>query len=185
MLNLYVIGGCNGAGKTTIATKLLPHYLNCYEFVNADSIAAGLSPFRPESVALRAGRLMLERLQTLADASVDFGFESTLASRTFAPFLHEQKAKGYSVQLLYVSLRSPDLAVQRVAQRVLAGGHDIPEATIRRRYQASRHNLINLYLPLADEWRVVDNTTNVVLVAEGGMNLETAIYQPQIWEALK
>lgn len=95
MPNLYLIGGCNGAGKTTITLKLLPGYLVCYEFVNADSIAAGLSPFRPESVALQAGRLMLGRLHLLADSGVDFAFESTLASRTFTPFLEKCKARSW------------------------------------------------------------------------------------------
>lgn len=110
MPNLYVIGGCNGAGKTTIAKTLLPEFLDCYEFVNADLIAAGLSPFRPERVAIRAGRLMLERMQHLSQSGEDFAFESTLASRSFVPFLKECKVRGYAVHLLYVWLHSPELA---------------------------------------------------------------------------
>ena len=115
MPNVYMIGGPNGAGKTTIALTLLPHYLGCYEFVNADLMAAGISPFRPESVALQAGRLMLERLRVLADSQVDFALESTLASRSFAPFLRSCRERGYRVHLLYVWLHSPQLAVERVA----------------------------------------------------------------------
>lgn len=184
MPNLYVIGGPNGAGKTTIALRLLPEFLGCEEFVNADSIAAGLSPFKPETVALQAGRLMLQRLHQLSDSGVDFAFESTLASRTFAPFLGECKARGYTIHLLYIWLQSADLAVQRVAQRVRNGGHAIPEATIRRRYEVGRRNFAQLYLPLADEWRVIDNTNQVALVAEGGATQNAVIYLPRVWETI-
>jgi predicted ABC-type ATPase len=184
MPNVYLIGGPNGAGKTTIALTLLPHYLGCYEFVNADLMAAGISPFRPESVALQAGRLMLERLRILADSQVDFALESTLASRSFAPFLRSCRERGYSVHLLYVWLSSQQLAVERVAARVLAGGHNIPEETILRRYEAGRRNFANLYLPLADKWRVFDNTQKPVLVAEGERNGNRNIYDAAVWNAI-
>lgn len=185
MSNLYVLGGPNGAGKTTIALRLLPEFLGCDEFVNADSIAAGLSPFKPESVALQAGRLMLQRLHQLSDASVDFAFESTLASRTFTPFLQECKERGYTVHLLYIWLQSADLAVQRVAQRVLAGGHSIPEATVRRRYESGRRNLVSLYLPLADFWKVYDNTgVEPQVIAEGWRDDEPMVYRTQIWQSI-
>ena len=164
MPNVYVIGGCNGAGKTTIALTVLPRYLDCHEFVNADLIAAGLSPFRVESVALQAGRLMLERMHKLRDDGVDFGFESTLASRSFVPFLKDCQTKGYRVHLLYVWLESVELAIERVANRVLDGGHNIPEETIRRRYEASRRNFTALYLPLANSRHIFDNTTEPTLV---------------------
>ena len=167
MPNLYVIGGCNGAGKTTVALTMLPGYLDCHEFVNADLIAAGLSPSRVESVALQAGRLMLARMNKLRNAGVDFAFESTLASRSFAPFLKSCQHRGYAVHLLYIRLNHVELAIQRVANRVLEGGHNIPEDTIRRRYETGRHNFLELYLPLADEWRVFDNTTLPQLIAEG------------------
>lgn len=184
MPNVYLIGGPNGAGKTTIALTLLPHYLGCYEFVNADLMAAGISPFRPESVALQAGRLMLERLRVLADSQVDFALESTLASRSFAPFLRSCHERGYRVHLLYVWLSSPHLAVERVAARVLAGGHNIPEATIYRRYESGRKNFVKLYLPLADEWRVFDNTISPKLVAEGDKNGSENIHDATSWSAI-
>ncbi len=184
MPNLYVIGGPNGAGKTTIALTLLPRYLGCYEFANADLMAAGLSPFRPESVALQAGRLMLERLRVLAKSGEDFALESTLASRSFAPFLRSCRERGYRVHLLYVWLSSPELAIERVAARVLAGGHDIPETTLRRRYEASRANFTKLYLPLADEWRVFDNSREPKLVAEGEADGNANIYDEAIWNAI-
>ncbi|HVF84948.1 MAG TPA: zeta toxin family protein, partial [Abditibacteriaceae bacterium] len=173
MPNVYLIGGCNGAGKTTIALTMLPRYLDCHEFVNADLIAAGLSPFQVESVALQAGRLMLERMNKLRDAGVDFGFESTLASRSFVPFLKSCQFHGYKVHLLYVRLNNVELAIERVANRVLEGGHNIPEDTIRRRYEAGRRNFTGLYLPLADECRVFDNTTHLQLVDASVQNETT------------
>jgi predicted ABC-type ATPase len=164
--DLYLIGGPNGAGKTTVALTLLPNFLACYEYVNADAIAAGLSPFKPESVALQAGRLMLERLRSLSGAGVDFAFETTLASRTFVAFLMACREQGYTINLLYIWLESAELAVQRVAARVRGGGHSIPEATIRRRYELGRRNFVQLYMPLADLWKVYDNSGNSpILVA--------------------
>lgn len=142
MPDVYIIGGCNGSGKTTTAMQLLPNGLNLLEYVNADEIAAGLSPFNPESVAVQAGRLMLERLNSLSDAGADFAFETTLASRHYVRFLQRCKTKGYAVNLIYFWLVSPELAIARVKQRVASGGHDIPEATIRRRYERLTTNLL-------------------------------------------
>jgi predicted ABC-type ATPase len=160
MPNVFVIGGCNGAGKTTASLAILPALLNCQEFVNADAIAAGLSPLNPDSVAVMAGRMMLHRMQDLRSLGVDFAFETTLAARSFAPFLRDCKQQGYRVTLLYFWLQNPELAIQRVALRVASGGHSIPEDTIRRRYDRGRRNLVELYLPLADTWMVFDNTQN-------------------------
>ena len=111
MPELYIIGGANGSGKTTVAISLLPNFLEVFEYVNADAIAAGLSPLNPESVAIQAGRLMLERLRTLSDSGVDFAFETTLASRTYASFLRNCKSKGYTINLIYFWLQSPELAI--------------------------------------------------------------------------
>jgi len=183
MPRIFVIGGPNGAGKTTTATRLLPD-AGCREFVNADAIAAGLSPFQPASVALQAGRLMLQRLESLAALGVDFGFESTLAARTFVSFLESCRERGYEIHVLYVWLQDVELAVARVAARVEAGGHAIPEETIRRRYETGRRNAVNLYLPLADEWQILDNSTELVLVAEGGAGKETMIHLPHLWEMI-
>ncbi len=184
MPNVYVIGGPNGAGKTTIAMRVLPEALDCREFVNADLIAAGLSPFRVESVALQAGRLMLGRTHKLRDANVDFGFESTLASRSFVPFLKSCQAKGYRVHLLYISLEHVELAIERVANRVLDGGHNIPEDIIRRRYEASRRNFVELYLPLADTWEIYNNSNDEAVCIAQSRNGETTVFEPLNWEAL-
>jgi predicted ABC-type ATPase len=185
MPNLYIIGGANGSGKTTAALQILPYFLEVFEYVNADEIAAGLSPFHPESVAVQAGRLMLERLETLVNTEADFAFETTLAARNFARFLRECQAKGYMINLIYFWLQSPELAIARVRRRVESGGHNIPEDTIRRRYERGRKNLIELYLPLCHRWIVYDNSNPTLqLIAERPFNQESIIYQPQLWSQI-
>lgn len=158
MQQLYMIGGCNGAGKTTSAMSLLPEVLLCDEYVNADTIAAALSPFHPESTAIQAGRLMLDRIHSLAAEKKDFAFETTMASRSFAPFIKDCKAQGYRINLLFLWLHDPDLAVERVALRVENKGHHVPEDTIRRRYHRGLDNFFNLYMPLADHWLLCNNS---------------------------
>ena len=155
---VVVVAGPNGAGKSTTAPSLLQDALAVSEFVNADAIAAGLSAFRPESMAIAAGRLMLGRIRALGAARMDFAFETTLASKTFAPRLTRLRESGYRFHLAFLSLPSPDLAVARVAERVRAGGHDVPEAVIRRRFVSGLRNLFRLYLDLADTWQVFDNS---------------------------
>jgi predicted ABC-type ATPase len=153
---VYVIAGPNGAGKTTFASQFLPDFVRCREFLNADLIAAGLSPFAPETQNLRAGRLLLQRIRELAAAKVDFGFETTLAGRTYVPLLGKMKTSGYRIGLFYLWLPSAELAVARVESRVRQGGHPVPPEDIRRRYGAGLRNLFRLYCPLADSWWVYD-----------------------------
>ncbi|MCC5665055.1 zeta toxin family protein [Nostoc sp. CHAB 5784] len=186
MPSLYIIGGANGSGKTTVSMSLLPNFLDCFEYVNADAIAAGLSPLNPESMATEAGRLMITRLRTLSNSGSDFAFETTLAARTFAPFIIECKAKGYIINLIYFWLQSPDLAVERVAQRVASGGHSIPEDVIRRRYHRGRVNLISLYLPLCDRWIIYNNSSNdASLVAEYSYSQQLIVYESRIWNQIR
>jgi len=151
---VFVIGGPNGAGKSTSAEKVLGEVYKVAEFVNADVIARGLAAFDPASVAMKAGRIMLQRLGELADARADFAFETTMSSRTFAPFLRRLKSGGYEVHLLFVWLESADLAVQRVRARVISGGHHVPEHDICRRYTRAIHNLVELYIPVATAWTI-------------------------------
>jgi predicted ABC-type ATPase len=147
--------------------------------------ASGLSPLNPESMAIPSGRIMVERLQALAESGADFAFETTLAARTFAPFLRDCRIKGYCVSLIYLWLPSPDLAVARVARRVASGGHSIPEEVVRRRYERGRRNLVNLYLPLCDNWIVYDNSrASNEVVAESGDGQEVTIYQPEVWSQI-
>lgn len=153
------MAGPNGAGKSTIAYVLLQEVLETHTFVNADTIARGLSAFAPEKVAIQAGKIMLEQLHRLASQHETFAFETTLASRTFAPFLKNLKADGYTVSLLFLYLESPELAIKRVAQRVCSGGHAVSEADIRRRFELGLYNLEHLYKPLADDWSVWNTST--------------------------
>lgn len=153
-----VLGGINGAGKTTASRDILQNILRIPVFVNADAIARGLNGFNPEAEAVRAGRIMLEFLHDLAARRANFAFETTLAARTYAPWLATLRATGYEVNLFYYWLQSADEAVRRVASRVQAGGHDIPADTIRRRYSRSVRNFLEMYRPIADHWRVYDNT---------------------------
>lgn len=132
--NLYIIAGCNGAGKTTASFNVLPHILNCMEFVNADEIAKELSPFCPESLAIQAGKLMLERIGTLLSDNVSFAIETTLATRSYKNLVVRAQEKGYNISLLFFWLESPEMAYKRVQKRVSEGGHDIPVETIFRRY---------------------------------------------------
>lgn len=182
---IFVLAGPNGAGKTTVAEHLLPDELEVAYFVNADFIAKALSPHASEASAFGAGRTMLRRIRELRDHRQTFGFETTLASRTFAPFLREAQQLGYIVHVIYVSLRSADLAVSRVRLRVLRGGHDIPEATIRRRYTRSLVNFFQLYVPLAEGWTVWDNSGRTpALVARGSASEITTVADRERWEQL-
>lgn len=186
MPTIFVICGCNGAGKTTAALRMLPAAFGCQSFVNADAIAAGLSPLSPNTAAVQAGRLMLERMQQLRQAQVDFGFETTLASRSFAPFLRQAHSQGYRIHLLYFWLRSPELAVERVAQRVKSGGYDIPTETIYRRYQRGIANFFELYRPIADEWMTLENSTAESLCfAAGCSEASVTVYDKYLWEAFQ
>ena len=156
MPNCLILAGPNGAGKTTAARHLLPG-LQVPAFVNADHIAVGLSAFNPESVAVQAGRILLDRLRELAGQGADFAFETTLATRIFAPMIRQWRADGYTVRLLYFYLPSPTHCHQRVAARVAAGGHHIPDAVVVRRYGLSLRYLFELYQPVVSEWAVFDN----------------------------
>lgn len=182
---IIVIGGPNGAGKSTIAPGLLAH-LGVNTFVNADTIARGLSALHPENRAFEAGRIMLRELHRLGDARESFAFESTLASRTFAPWLRRLSSVGYRFVLGYVWVQNPDISIQRVAARVQTGGHDVPEADIRRRWPRSLRNFWNLYLPLADHWYVYDNSSagRSIRVACGDRNQTMTVFDQPRWDLL-
>jgi predicted ABC-type ATPase len=182
-----VIAGPNGAGKSTSAPGVLRDVMGVAEFLNADVIARGLSAFEPERAAIAAGRVMLTRLRELAQRRESFAFETTLASRSFAPWLAELKATGYNFHLVFLWLPSADSAVARVADRVLAGGHDVPEETIRRRYEAGLKNFFALYQPMANWWRVYDSScpTGPALVAAGSGTSERTVAEPVTWGQIK
>ena len=184
MPQIYVVGGCNGSGKTTFALNIFPNLGNV-EFINADIIAAELNPDNPDAVAIQASRLMLERLKTLAQQKADFAFETTLAARTFAPFLRQCQTGGYQVNLIYVWLNSVELAITRVALRVASGGHNIPEDVIRRRYYRGRKNFLELYSKIANHWQVYDNSSNNQLVAfSSDRDQSVTIIKTDIWQQI-
>lgn len=185
MPELYIIAGCNGAGKTTASLTILPEVLNCWEFVNADSIAAGLSPLNPESVAFEAGRIMLQRIRQLLSEKKDFAFETTLATRSYVSLIKEAKQLGYRVTLLYFWLSSPEIAIQRVQKRVNQGGHNIPVDVIKRRYKRGLNNFLNLYQNKCDQWMFSDNTNLVpLLIAKKNFNEDYTVFNQDKWRVI-
>lgn len=177
MPKLYVIGGCNGAGKTTASFTMLPEILDCAEYVNSDEIARGLSPFDPSLASIKATKVMLERIQELLERKVTFGVETTLSTKTLAKILVHAKELGYTINLVFFWLSMPELAIERVALRVKSGGHDIPTDTILRRYGNGIDNLFNVYMSIVDYWIIIDNSGKCgTLVAEGGVKVVTKIH---------
>lgn len=165
--NVYIIAGPNGAGKTTFAVKFLPRYAKCSNFINADLIALGLSPFSPRTAAIKAGKLVLEQIHQFADKGVDFAFETTLAGKLYVNLFRLLKAKGYKIHLFFLWVPGVDLAVLRIKNRVAQGGHDVPVEDVIRRFTRSVANFFKLYQPLIDTWMLFDNTgPNPVLIAQ-------------------
>lgn len=184
--NLYIISGCNGAGKTTASYTVLPEILDCKEFVNADEIARGLSPFNPESVAIEAGRLMLKRINELLERNETFSIETTLATKSYISLVHRAKAQGYSVKLLFFWLNSPELALLRIAERVANGGHNIPEEIVRRRYITGISYLFKFFMHDVDSWNIFDNSENPrKLIAYGGKNTKTIIKEELLYSIIQ
>ena len=182
--HIIVIAGPNGAGKSTSAPFLLRDTLGISEFVNADTIAQGLSAFDPEGAAFAAGRVMLKRLGELAEARATFAFETTLASRSFAPWLRRQQARGYRVHLVFLWLPSAEFAIQRVKERVRLGGHFVPDGIVKRRYEAGLRNFFELYQPLADSWDFYDNTSAIPELIASSERGTYAVSQPPLWDKI-
>ena len=184
-MNLYVIAGCNGAGKTTASFTVLPEMLKCREFVNADEIAAGISPFNPEGVAIQAGRLMIDRIIQLLKDGETFAFETTLATRSYVKLIQQAKKRGYFVTLLFFSLSTSEQAQRRVAQRVSMGGHNIPSDVIVRRYEAGLQNLFQLYMPICDYWTLYDNSNcPAVRIASGFVTERIEVFDKERYQTL-
>lgn len=183
---LYIIAGCNGAGKTTASFTILPEVLGCKEFINADEIAKGLSPFQPESVAMQAGRIMLARMDELLQKGETFAFETTLATKSYKQKIEWAQANGYEVTLLFFWLDSPNMAKKRVAQRVAEGGHSIPSQTIERRYHNGIANLFAIYIDMVDICYIFDNSegerTPIAKKYKGGKEI---IYNTDLYNQMK
>lgn len=184
---VVVIAGPNGAGKSTVCEEVANRWIGVKHYVNADVIARGLSAFGFDDVAFDAGKVMLDRVHRLADDRADFGFETTLASRSFAPWLAELVHTGYAFHLVFLWLPTEEAAIERVAGRVRKGGHGIPEETIRRRYHAGLKNFFHLYQPLATTWQMYDNSKRWSprgLIALGAHEQVVYLNQPKVWERL-
>ena len=185
MPHLIIIAGPNGVSKSTAAPALLKDALHMNNFVNADVIAQGLCAFQPEKLAIQAGRIMLNRIHTLSNENADFAFETTLASRSFAAWIPKLKKQGYQFHLVFLWLKTADLAVFRVKERIKNGGHSVPEETIRRRYQSGLKNFFNLYMELADSWQLFDNSdSNLFLIASKTNKNDVDIKDIEIWKKL-
>jgi predicted ABC-type ATPase len=182
---IYIVAGCNGAGKTTASYTILPEILDCKEFVNADEIAKGLSPFQPDTVAFEAGRIMLERLDGLLRNNENFAFETTLASKIFAQFISRAIKQGYEITLLFFWLNSKELAVKRVKTRVEEGGHNIPQEVIERRYDRGLLNFYKLYLPLVNNWMFIDNSGTPYKEICQSTNGELEIFDIDKWNRIQ
>ena len=186
MPRLYIISGCNGAGKTTASYTMLPEMLDCSEFVNSDEFAKGLSPFNPEKASIQASRYMIMKIRYLLKRQQDFGIETTLATRTLLKTIRMAQNAGYTVTLLYFWLNSPDLAVERVAARVGTGGHDIPEETIRRRYRVGIDYFFHDYAPICERWILADNSQIPFrVIAEGSRNDIINIRDEETYEQIR
>ncbi len=159
MPKLYIIAGPNGAGKTTFAKEFLPHYAKCSNFVNADLIAAGLSPFSPSNMSIKAGKLLLGQVREFIHQKSDFAFESTLAGRSYVSLISDVRRRGYSVTIFFLWIPDVKLARERIKQRVKDGGHDVPFEDVKRRFQRSRENFLKLYRPLCNSWLLFDNAS--------------------------
>lgn len=184
--NMYIIAGCNGAGKTTASFTILPEILDCKEFINADEIAKGLSPFQPEKVAVEAGRIMLSRMEDLLLDGKSFAFETTLATKSYKQKILYAQQNGYQVTLLFFWLKNVEMAKKRVATRVEEGGHDIPKEVIERRYHKGIKNLFEIYLPIVDKCFIFDNSEGEqMLIAEKEKGHEVFITDIEKYNSLK
>lgn len=176
MPNLFLIAGCNGAGKTTASYAIFPQMLDCKEFVNLDEIAKGISPFHPESASIASGRVVVKRINELLSMGADFAVETTLATKSYVGFVNKAKAAGYFVTLVYFWLNSPELARKRVETRVRYGGHYVADEVVNRRYWAGMRNLFRMYVPISDYWILIDNSVDPFeIIAEGNKSVVSSI----------
>jgi predicted ABC-type ATPase len=179
-----VIAGPNGSGKTTFAEQFLPNYADCFEFINADMIAKGLSPFLPSKVAIKAGKILLDQIDDCARRKANFAFETTLSGKAYVNLLQKMKRRGYELHMFFLWLPKVQLSLARIADRVRKGGHDIPERDVRRRFARGLKNLFEVYRPLFDTWSVYDNSTGkpklVFAVEHGTINVEDQLKYSQV-----
>ena len=184
MPRMYIISGCNGSGKTTASYTLLPELLDCSEFVNSDEFAKSLAPFHPETAYVTASRYMLKKLQYLFARREDFCIETTLATRSLIKMVRNAQNQGYFVTVVYLWLRSPEIAVKRVSARVEAGGHDVPPDVIRRRYYTGLEYFFDIYAPVCDKWMLVDNSENQFHQIAEGTRKGTTVRDMELYQRI-
>ena len=183
--NVYIIAGSNGSGKTTFAKKFLPDHAQCEHFVNADLIAQGLSPFSPRVAAMKAGRLVFERVHSLAEKNLNFAFETTLSGRSYISFLKALKKKGYSINIFFLWIPNPELAIIRIKDRVVSGGHDVPAVDVKRRFHRGLYNFLTHYRKLADTWLLFDNSGGVPQLIARDRNSKIEIVNKDLFEKIE
>ena len=182
--NCYIIAGSNGAGKTTFATRFLPNYAACVNFINPDLIARGLSPFAPDAALAKAGRLVLERIGEMGARKAAFAFETTLSGRSYIRVIRDLRAGGYRIHMFYLWIPGPELALLRIRERVQQGGHNVPDRDVRRRYGRTLNNLFNLYRPMLDTLRVFDNSTSTPRLIFEDEDGQTTVYDANLYQQM-
>ena len=182
--NVYIVAGPNGTGKTTFAREFLPNYAKCPNFVNADLIAQGLSPFNPRIAAIKSGKLVLNRIEEFSGSGADFGFETTLSGRMHLNMFRRLKGRGYRVHLFFLWLPGVELSLLRIKDRVTEGGHDVPAADVRRRFTRSISNFFNTYCSLADTWMLFDNSGASPVLAAKGYNRAVIVENAELFEKI-
>jgi predicted ABC-type ATPase len=183
-MDLYIIAGPNGVGKTTFALKFLPKYANCRNFVNADLIAQGISPLSPEAAAIRAGRLVINEIKFFSEQNASFGVETTLSGRSYLRLIQQLKRSGYRVHFFFLFVENVTVALSRIEERVRKGGHDVPEAMVRRRFHRSLRNFFEEYRALADSWYLFDNTTTKPMMIAFKRNTRSRIIDRKAYQNL-
>ena len=183
--NVYIIAGPNGSGKTTFAREFLPNYVKCPNFVNADLIAQGLSPFSPRKAAIKAGKLALSQIRKFLETQIDFAFESTLAGKLYVNLLKKLKAKGYKLHLFFLWIPDAELAIARIKDRVSEGGHNVLTQDVRRRFKRSIRNFFELYQPLVDSWMLFNNAGSIPALIAKTKNGQILVGSQELFEKIK
>jgi len=182
---VYIIAGPNGSGKTTFAREFLPQYVHCPNFVNADLIALGLAPFGPRAAAIKAGKLVLQQINEYSERHVDFAFETTLSGKSYATLLKKLKSQDYAIHLFFLWVPSTELAIARIKNRILEGGHNVPAQDVKRRFTRSIHNFFKLYEPLLDSWMLFDNSKLKPALIAKRRNDHQEIFDNHLFETIK
>ena len=182
--NVYIIAGPNGSGKTTFANEFLPEYAKCPNFVNADLIAKGLSPFYPRAAAIKAGRLVLEQIRSLAEKNVDFAFETTLSGKSYVRLIEALKNKGYTINLFFLWIPNADFALGRIKDRVASGGHDVPAVDVERRFNRGVYNFFKYYKPLSDTWLLFNNADAIPRLIAKEKDGKTDVIDKEMYEKI-